>query len=344
MNPLVSVILPTYNVEKYLDKCLKSIYNQTYKNIEIIIVIDGATDNSYKISSEWQKKDARINVIYQENAGSGPARNNGLKNAHGQFVIFIDPDDWVDEVMIERFVEYQNQYNVDMVISGYIEETYYGELVDYKPVIYSEKLLKNPEDVYKFYVDLSLMKAIHAPTRILFNKQIIDNYHIEFPDLRRSQDVVFNYLYYDKIKSLFVTKDTFYHYRMNSGCYITKLKNDYYLTLLKIFSDCSNLFEKWKVKIEEEKLQKFYNQYFISLCYSFEACILRDESVGKILGNEKVRHLTALSQPIDYYHKLMKKYIIHEHEDNIKRIILFKNFVRTHFKVVFNKLKRVNKY
>lgn len=344
MNPLVSVILPTYNVEKYLDKCLQSICSQTYRNVEIIVVIDGSTDNSYNISKGWERQDSRIKVIYQENAGSGPARNNGLRNAHGQFVLFVDPDDWVDSTMIEKFVEYQSQYNVDMVISGYIEETYYGDSVDCKPVLYSEKHLKNIKDVRKFYVELSLMKAIHAPTRILYKKKIIDNYNIEFPDLRRSQDVVFNYNYYDKIESLFVSKDTFYHYRMDSGSYITKLKKDYYLILLGIFSDCCKLFDRWGVKLDEGKLQQFYNQYFVSLCYSFESCVLKEESVAEIIDNQDVRNLAMLSKPVDIYHILMKKCIILRQKDNIKRLILFKNYVRTNFKTIFNKLKRKGKY
>ncbi|NRD76948.1 glycosyltransferase family 2 protein [Bacillus sp. BRMEA1] len=344
MNPLVSVILPTYNVEQYLDKCLQSISSQSYKNIEIIIVIDGATDNSYDISKKWEIHDPRVKVIYQENAGSGPARNNGLRNANGEFILFVDPDDWIESEMIEKFVGYLSNYNVDMIISGCIEETYYSDFVDRKPVAFNEKWIKSAGDVRNFYIDLSLMQAILAPTRILYSKQIIDKYNIEFPDLRRSQDIVFNYRYYDKIESLFISNDTFYHYRMDSGVYITKLKNDYYLVLLKIFSECCGLFEKWNVKMDEDKLQQFYNQYFVLLCYSIESCILRNESIAEILENEEVHRLTKLSKPVDFYHKLMKKNISLKNEDNISRLIFLKNFVRSNFRGVFNKLKRVNKY
>lgn len=117
-NPLISVILPVYNVEKYILQCLESISNQTYTKLEVIIVVDGATDKSYKIAKDYLEKDNRFHLIYQENAGSGPARNNGLNHANGEFVIFIDPDDWIKNDYIETLYKIYLANNVDLVITS----------------------------------------------------------------------------------------------------------------------------------------------------------------------------------------------------------------------------------
>ena len=100
MNPLISVIVPIYNVEKYLSKCVDSIINQTYKNLEIILVDDGSPDNCPKICDEYEKKDSRIKVIHKENGGLSDARNAGMKIAKGKYISFIDSDDFISENFI----------------------------------------------------------------------------------------------------------------------------------------------------------------------------------------------------------------------------------------------------
>ena len=97
----ISVIVPVYNVEKYLTKCVDSIMNQTYKDLEIILVDDGSTDNSGKICDEYVKKDKRFKVIHKKNGGLSDARNVGIKNSTGEYLSFIDSDDYIDNDMIE---------------------------------------------------------------------------------------------------------------------------------------------------------------------------------------------------------------------------------------------------
>lgn len=119
---LISVIVPVYNVEKYLPKCLESIINQTYKNLEIILVDDGSTDNSAKICNEYAKNDNRIKVYYKANGGQGSARNYGMKIAKGEFVTFIDSDDYIAEDLCEYLLKFlkQNQLDVAMIQDCYI--------------------------------------------------------------------------------------------------------------------------------------------------------------------------------------------------------------------------------
>lgn len=99
--PLVSIIVPVYNNEKYIERCLNSILNQTYTNIQIIVINDGSTDNSYKICKKYAEQDNRIFLISQKNSGVSSARNTGLKEAKGEVLSFIDSDDWVHERFIE---------------------------------------------------------------------------------------------------------------------------------------------------------------------------------------------------------------------------------------------------
>lgn len=118
-NPLVSVIVPVYNVEKYLEQCLNSILGQTYKNLEIIVVDDGSTDSSSKIINEYKKKDSRIVVISQKNQGLSAARNTGIKKAQGDYIMFVDSDDWI----APDIVEYLRPGRADVSICSHYESS-----------------------------------------------------------------------------------------------------------------------------------------------------------------------------------------------------------------------------
>ena len=120
-NPLISIIIPVYNVEAYLQKCLDSVISQIYRNIEIILVDDGSTDNSGKICDEYAEKDERINVYHQQNGGVSRARNVGLEVAKGQYISFVDSDDYIDCELLQQVVTKANHQEFDIIIFGYNE-------------------------------------------------------------------------------------------------------------------------------------------------------------------------------------------------------------------------------
>lgn len=126
MKPKISIIVPVYNMEKYLDKCLNSLVNQTLKDIEIILVNDGSTDNSVQIINKYLKKDKRILVLSQKNAGQASARNLGIKNSNGIFVMFVDSDDYVDFGICEKLYNKSVLDNSDIVVCDYnvVDENY----------------------------------------------------------------------------------------------------------------------------------------------------------------------------------------------------------------------------
>lgn len=118
MRPKISIIIPIYNAAKYLPACLNSVVNQTYQNLEIILVDDGSTDNSYQIAKSYAKKDPRIKLIHQENAKQSAARNHGIKLATGKYISFIDDDDEITEDFIEQLLLPFNEQNVSLSVCG----------------------------------------------------------------------------------------------------------------------------------------------------------------------------------------------------------------------------------
>lgn len=145
---LVTVIIPIYNCERFLDRCLRSIEKQTYDNIEIILVDDGSTDSSSKIYSEFKRECARnIRIILQSNQGVSAARNNGLKNAHGSYVTFVDGDDYVDSDYVEFLINEIVNYNVELAICGYVFKTEQNKVL--KESKKSRVIYKNSDDVVR---------------------------------------------------------------------------------------------------------------------------------------------------------------------------------------------------
>ena len=121
MKELISIIVPVYNIENYLDKCIESIVHQTYKNLEILLIDDGSTDHSGKKCDEWAKKDKRIRVIHKKNGGVSSARNIGLEKAKGEYIGFVDGDDFVNKKMYEEMHRQMKKNNADFVICDYNE-------------------------------------------------------------------------------------------------------------------------------------------------------------------------------------------------------------------------------
>ncbi len=119
MEPLVSVIVPVYKVEKYINKCLDSILSQTYRNIEIILVDDGSPDRCPEICDEYARKDNRVKVIHKENGGVSSARNRGIEESNGEYITFVDADDWIEPDMYEKMVKNLIDSNADSVFCGF---------------------------------------------------------------------------------------------------------------------------------------------------------------------------------------------------------------------------------
>lgn len=203
----VSVIVPVYRVEQYIDKCVESIVNQTYTNLEIILVDDGSPDNCPQICDEWAKKDNRIKVIHKKNGGLSDARNAGFRIATGTFCAFIDSDDYIEINMFEEMCRILLKDNSDIVICGIRfvdEEGNEGSVAkDLETGVFSKK------EIFKKFTEDNWWQYVSACTK-LYRKDVIDN--IEFPKGKLNEDAFVMHEFFDRCKKISVTNKKFYHY------------------------------------------------------------------------------------------------------------------------------------
>ena len=203
-NELISIIVPIYNVQKYLDRCMKTLLNQTYRNIEIILVDDESPDECPKMCEEYTKIDQRVKVIHKKNGGLGFARNSGLEIAQGKYIIFVDSDDYVTENMCHLLYEAAKKYEADVVYGGIFYAD--GEKIKESKVVTKERVWKGKQEVKDLLLDFIATEPNEKKDTImevsvwkaLFRKKVFDEYDISFVSERQfiSEDVIFDIDYY----------------------------------------------------------------------------------------------------------------------------------------------------
>ena len=209
---MVSIIVPVYNVESYLEECIQSIVNQTYKDWECILINDGSTDNSGYICDTWTEKDNRIRVIHQSNQGVSTSRNTGIQHAKREFITFIDSDDWIENNYLTEIVNLL-QTPSDLYVSGIIQNFNNGTNQTYKPINQISFCL-NSENIHHF-VDLNRSYLLYGPTANLYRNQIIREHSIQFrTDLSYGEDLIFNYDYLEHVHTITCIDKAYYHYRI----------------------------------------------------------------------------------------------------------------------------------
>lgn len=343
-NILLSVILPTYNMEKFLRKCLESIQRQTYQHFEVIIVVDGATDSSYAIAQKFEQEDIRFHAVWQENAGSGPARNNGLHRAKGEVIMFIDPDDWIDADMFKHFIDSYQQGRPDLILSGYTENYESNGKMTETVLPLKQENFYELEAVRKAYLPLYFNEAVSAPTRKLYKKKIIDKFDVEFPALKRSQDIVFNYRYYRWIESAVVLSDVSYHYRVDDVSYLLKLKEGYDITIALLFNGILEMYNFWGVEIPAEEMKRLLNRFFTLVGYYIESCIMQSISFDTLLENKTICRIVKSAEPLDIYHKYLQSALRSGNLKTARRIVYVKIFVKKNMKSLFSRMRQIRKF
>lgn len=259
MEPLVSIIVPIYNVEPYLKKCIDSIINQTLTNIEIILVNDGSTDNCGKIIDEYEKKDSRVIALHKENGGQASARNMGLDIASGKYVGFVDSDDWIESDMYESLYNKIKKTNSDICVCGrraYTEDARLSNEIK----LQDETIDFNEDNDKKHILDKLLYSYTVVVWNKLYKKEIINNNHIRFEDVNYvgSEDALFNYcvlsnakritsiehIYYNQLSREGSTARTYKPGYMNRTANMIKCMSDYSkkINSMMIYNDLSPLF------------------------------------------------------------------------------------------------------
>ena len=213
---LITIIIPVFNSEKYIEKCLKSVLNQTYQNIEIIVIIDGATDNSENIITTIAKKDNRIKIISRENKGVQYSRMEGYKNATGDYILFVDSDDYIKENAVEKLVLKADKYNADIVKCNYILEKTKKEKINKYSYIKSNVEVINKKyfksHIYPDFIDTYIYNNMWGQ---LIKTEKID---IKYFDCKLiyAEDFVFNMNLYSNIQTIVREEEPLYYYNIHS--------------------------------------------------------------------------------------------------------------------------------
>ena len=253
---LISIIVPVYNVEKYLRRCLDSIINQSYKNIEVLLIDDGSTDNSGKICDEYKKRDTRIKVLHEKNEGQATARNLGIRNAKGKYISFIDSDDFVDIYFIEKL--YSNIIEESADISVCATHKFFKNK-DTEDII-NDKINKtiqnfNSQEAIKQLL-LTNGKLNNYPVNKLYKKELFNN--IKFPEGKKFEDIDIMYRLFDISKKISASTEILYYYYIHDDSTTGNLK-------------LSNVYDKIDIIQERDKYirEKYYllkedcNEYLV---------------------------------------------------------------------------------
>ena len=202
---LISIIIPVYKVEKYLEKCIQSVINQTYENLQIILVDDGSPDNCGKICDEYAKKDHRIEVIHKSNGGLSDARNKGLEMAKGEYIGFVDSDDYIEADMYEVLYNLLKQYNADVSICNFYT------------VSQGKISIKNADNGINEYNRIEILKEILLDKNIqsyawnkLYKKELFDE--IKYPIGKKYEDIGTTFYLLEKCNKVVVTGKSEYYY------------------------------------------------------------------------------------------------------------------------------------
>ena len=224
--PKVSVVVPVYNVENYLPRCLDSLLAQTLKGIEIICVDDGSTDNSAAILNEYAKKDSRITVVRQSNAGAGAARNAGLDRAAGEYLFFFDPDDSCEREMLETMYRKARRTKADVVVAGKkIVDAETGELIRDKPLPRRLAWLHRKSFPPTEIADILFSFAKAVPWDKLFRRAFVEANGLRFMALPRSNDVYFVNMALALAKRIALVRKGYYLYSHRRGGSLTFSKD-----------------------------------------------------------------------------------------------------------------------
>ena len=272
--PKVSVIIPVYNAQRYLKECLDSVINQTLKDIEIICVDDGSTDNSLAILREYAAKDNRIMVLTQSNQYAGVARNNGLAKAAGEYVYFLDADDWMELSALEQMVALIEEKKVPLIKFRawlYDDEKkviVQGGYTDYRSVIscyLDNYVCLNEKDVY------NLLKLPDSPWTGFYNRSFLQENHIYFDPFICANDTGFWFRCIAHVDRVWFSSKRFLYHRRGVGQSLITRRAQYFECVTSLLDaidqDCTHLPDRFKNKIKDRLFRICLYWWFICLQY-----------------------------------------------------------------------------
>lgn len=322
-NELISIVVPIYNVEKYLDKCIKSIVDQTYANLEIILVDDGSTDSSGRICDKYAESDERVYVLHQKNGGRSAARNAGMDRASGDYLMFVDGDDWIDDNCLE---EVYNFFGTETEMVVFRERRIYADKVeDNGSDKYMNFLGNEPLEFYvNGYKDFQKYNSVCGK---LYRNSLIKN--IRFEEGRYYEDIMFTTRVYAACRNCIYLDKAYYNYNIATDSSIT------YMGVNELtFRDEIPLFYEKEIFLSDigrkdlaERYSFFKYQRLISY---YEECMRNSEFVyaNRIAGIIKtdksvIRKIVKKEYVSGYYRTYLRLFLM-----NSKSAFLFGNLFK----------------
>jgi len=256
-NPKVSIVVPIYNVEEYLEQCVESILQQTYKNLDIILVDDGSKDNSPKMCDEYAKQDNRIQVIHKENGGLMSAWMAGVEKTRGEYLVFLDSDDWIDAVMIEDLVKQSSNSKKEIICSNYIIEKEKQSVPvkqSMKPGVYDRNDL---EELLFPEILGNEVRRIHCSRcmKLISKDLILDNMKYGNPNITMGEDL--NIMFptmLDAERMVIMEEGFYYHYRLVDVSMVHKYNIKLAEKVRELYQTLKNIIEKKIDNIDERNM------------------------------------------------------------------------------------------
>lgn len=243
--PLISIIVPVYNVELYIDRCVSSVVNQTYRNLHIILVDDGSSDNSAQLCDEWSEKDGRIEIVHKKNGGQSQARNTALEIVRGDYIGFVDSDDWIEPDMYEYLYRMIKKYNADVSFCEYDRGG--------KSKIFPDKVtVREGEENVEFFYRLHGERSSYAVWRGLYKTSAVKG--ITFKEGLINEDVLYQYEVMHQCPKMVYGNQAKYHYFLNDMGITRSLLNRKDYSLIQI----------WDCIVENEKETKYYTSALLN--------------------------------------------------------------------------------
>ena len=265
----ISVIVPVYNAEKFLNQCLESIINQTFKDFELLLIDDGSTDSSGRICDEYAEKDSRIKVVHQRNQGQAVARNKGLDMACGEWIAMIDSDDYIKTDMFEKLLTAAEKENADMCSCNFFSfDNETPEILKEHTYGYTEYRISSGLEILKEANNFSdLPSKFTVPWSRLVKKEAYDS--IRFPEGIVFEDAAIAHLVLDKCKKIVLIPDCLYYYRIVQG---STTHREFNIKFFDVFYSQKARFDYYvKHGIEEysHSLQDSFYAYLLSDYYRY---------------------------------------------------------------------------
>lgn len=312
--PLVSVIVPVYNTEKYLKKCVDSVRNQTYQNLEIWLVDDGSTDSSGSICDWYTRMDSRINVIHKQNGGLSDARNAALDQCAGQYVAFIDSDDWISDNWVYQLVTSAIEYDAEIAVGGVCGYSC-GRYV-YSRLQNPNMVLEQPEQMIQYICSTDLRPTV---TNKLYVRDFF--YELRFPYGRIHEDAFVSHILLGESKKIAIVEGCFYYIRVRQGSITQQeISSKKIADLYQASEEMFMYYRRRYPVLEKLAALKYINEqfYLLTNIYSTKDISLFDSQVKKLDAKmtEQINHLSELNG-VEYDYQLSER--INTYLNNKKR-------------------------